>query len=348
MIRRVLTLGAMPRKISIIGFGAFAAGGWMWGEQDDATSLAAMHAALEHGVNWIDTAPIYGDGRADRVVGRFLRELPAERRPLVFGKFGHHLVDGQRVNRASRAAVVADCERVLRDLQVEAIDLFQLHWPCPEPVAETAAACAELLAAGKIRAIGVCNHEVAQLDAWRATGVPLHSVQNRYSLMAPQAADAVLPWCEANGVAFLAHSTLHRGLLFGKWQPGHVFPPGDHRGERPEFQGRRLERALAAVAELRALAEADGMDVAQLAIGALVCTPGLTACIVGARSPEQGAYLGELGLPATAEQLARIEDIAARMHADLAGIAAEEAAQAPAATADGTTAPSAARPAGRP
>jgi aryl-alcohol dehydrogenase-like predicted oxidoreductase len=160
--------------------------------------------------------------------------------------------------------------------------------------------------------------------------VPLHSVQNRYSVMVPQAADAVLPWCAEHNVGFLAHSTLHRGMLFGKWLPGHVFPPGDHRGERPEFQGARLERALQAVAELRAVADADEIDVAQLAMGALVVTPGLSGCIVGARNAAQGAYLGELGLPATAEQMAKVEDICGRMLADLAKLpAATPAAPAP-------------------
>ena len=332
MIRRML--GGTDFKISIVGFGAFAAGGWLWGDQDDDASLAAMRAALDTGVNWIDTAPIYGDGRADRLVGRLLKELPAgSRKPYIFGKFGHHVIDGVRVTRASKAQVVADCERVLRDLGVEAIDLFQQHWPAPEPVAETAAACADLLKAGKIRAIGVCNHDVAQLEAWRATGVPLHSVQNRYSIMVPQAADAVLPWCEEHNVGFLAHSTLHRGMLFGKWRPGHVFPPGDHRGERPEFTGQRLERALAAVEELRVVADADEIDVAQLALGALVVTPGLSACIVGARTAEQGAYLGELGLPATAEQMATIEDICGRMLKDLAAMPVATPGATPAAAA---------------
>ncbi len=304
----------------MIGFGTFAVGGWMWGDQDDADSLAAIHAALDAGVNWIDTAPIYGSGRADRLVGRVLSELPKDRRPLVFTKFAHRLVEGQRVTCASHAQVIADCETGLRDLGVDAIDLFQLHWPAPEPIAETAAACGELLRAGKIRAIGVCNLSVEQLDAWRATGVPLHCLQTPYSIIRHQAAESVLPWCAEHGVGAIAYSTLHRGLLFGKWDADKTFQPTDHRSERPDYRGKRFQRFLRAVDELRVIADEDEITIAELAIGVLVCTPGLTGCIVGARNAEQGAALGALGMPATAKQVERVDAVIAALETDLAVI----------------------------
>jgi aryl-alcohol dehydrogenase-like predicted oxidoreductase len=128
MIKR--TLPGTDLTISAVGLGVFAIGGWMWGEQDDADSIAAIHAALDAGVNWIDTAPIYGSGRADRIVAEALRTIDPSRRPFVFTKFGHHLVDGQRVNDGSRARVIADCEYNLRVFGVDTLDLFQLHWPC--------------------------------------------------------------------------------------------------------------------------------------------------------------------------------------------------------------------------
>ncbi len=313
-------LGSTGFRISIVGFGTFAIGGWMWGEQDDTDSLAAIAAALDAGVNWIDTAPIYGSGRADRIVGQALARIPRDQRPLVFTKFGHRLVDGQRVNCASRAQIVADCESGLRDLGVEAIDLFQLHWPAPGPIEETAAACAELLRAGKIRAIGVCNYDVEQLNAWRATGVPLHAVQIPYSIFRRQAADTVLPWCDEHGVGSLAYSPLHRGMLFGTWTPDKSFPAGDHRAERPDFRGRRFQRYLQAVDELRTIAAVDELSVAQLAIGAIVCTQGLSGCIVGARNAQQGAALGDLGMPVSAKQLEQVDGVLARLDADLAVI----------------------------
>ncbi len=311
-------LGSTGMVISVIGVGAFAAGGWMWGGQDDEASVAALHAALDAGVNWIDTAPIYGDGKADRVVGRVLKER-AER-PLVFTKFGHHLQDGVRVTCGSRAQVLADCERGLKDLGVERIDLFQQHWPAPEPVAETAQACAELIQAGKVRAIGLCNADVSQLEAWHATGLPLHCLQMPYSIVKPQAATTTIPWCLAHGLGTLAYSPLQRGLLFGTWSPGKTFSAGDHRGERADFKGRRLERYLGAVEELREIAQADDLSVPQLAIGALLGTEGLTGCIVGARTREQGAALGELGTPLRAREMAAVEGVVERLLADLAVI----------------------------
>ncbi len=315
MIKR--QLGSTDYRISVVGLGLFAAGGWMWGEQQDDDSIAAIHAAIDAGVNWIDTAPIYGSGRADAVLAKALAQLPAERRPLVFTKFGHHLVDGQRINDGSRERVIADCEYNLRSLGVETLDLFQLHWPAPQPVEETARACEDLLKAGKIRAIGVSNYRVEHLDAWLATKVPLHCVQNGYSLIKPEAAEAELPWVADHGVGFIAHSPLHRGLLSGTWTADKTFPPGDHRGERPDFRGERLKRFVAAIDEIHTVGADEELSVPQLAIGYLLCTEGLTGCIVGARTAAQGAALGDLCRPITAKQMAAIDDILERCRADL-------------------------------
>jgi aryl-alcohol dehydrogenase-like predicted oxidoreductase len=319
MIKRLL--GSTDMAISAVGIGAFGIGGWMWGEQDDADSKRALHAALDHGVNWIDSAPIYGSGRADRVVAEVLRERAAGSRPLLFTKFGHHLVDGKRVSVADRATVLRDCEYALETFGIERIDLFQLHWPTPTPIAETAGAITELLAAGKIRALGVCNVSPRELAEWQATGVPLQAVQNAYSVVKPEAEKEVLPWCAEHGVGFLAYSPLQRGLLFGTWTADKRFPAGDHRGERADFRGPRLARYLGAVDELKAIAAADDLEVAELALGCLMCHEGMTACIVGARTAAQGAYLGRLGMPATRAQLAAVDAVCVRLFADLAAIA---------------------------
>ena len=196
MQRRVL--GGSGFEISTIGLGTWAIGGHMWGGQDDAHSVGAIHAAIDHGINWIDTAPIYGSGHSEEVVGKAVRELPVSRRPLVFTKFGLG-VDSASPNRSASAAEVrAECEASLQRLGIDHIDLYQLHWPAPQPIAETAAACAALLKAGKIRGIGVSNFSVAQLDEWRATGVPLHSDQPPYSILRPAVKFDVLPWCAAH------------------------------------------------------------------------------------------------------------------------------------------------------
>ena len=313
MIKR--SLGSTDMDITVVGLGVFAIGGWMWGHQEDADSLAAIRAALDAGVNWIDTAPIYGSGRADALVAQVLRELPAAQRPLVFTKFGHHLINGERVADGSRARVIADCEYNLKTLGVERLDLFQLHWPTPHPIEETAAACADLVKAGKVRAVGVSNFSREQLAAWQATGLPLHSVQNPYSLFLSKAADEELPWCAEQNVGFLAYSPLHRGLLSGTWTADKTFPPGDHRGERDQFTGAGLQKALAAVEELRAIAAEDDLTVPQLAIGYLLCTEGVSGVIVGARNAAQGAALGDLAMPLKQVQMDAIDEVMRRWRA---------------------------------
>src|SRR3954465_1565926 len=175
MQRRSVASGLF--EISTIGLGSWAIGGHMWGGQDDQRSIDAIHAAVDHGINWVDTAPIYGSGHSEEVVGRAITQLPQAKRPLIFTKFGLGTDSITPVKSASAAEVAAECDGSLRRLGVDHIDLYQLHWPAPQPIAETAAACNRLLEAGKIRAIGVSNFSVAQLEEWVATGVPLHTDQ---------------------------------------------------------------------------------------------------------------------------------------------------------------------------
>jgi len=313
-------LGTSGLHISTIGLGSWAIGGWMWGTQDDAASEAAIHAAVDYGVNWIDTAPIYGGGHSETIVGRAVRALPASRRPLIFSKFG--VGDDTSANRraAGRADVIAECEASLERLGVERIDLFQQHWPAPEPIAETARACEELLKAGKIRAIGVSNYSVEQLDAWLATGVPLHSVQSPYSILRPAVKDTVLPWCAAHRVGDIAYSPLFRGLLFGTWTKDKTFPTGDARGTHKDYLGARFARHIDAVKEITAVAITGGLSCPQLCIGVLLRTPGLTGCIAGARNAQQGALVASLGISVTDEQAKAVWAIVDRLNADLATI----------------------------
>ena len=292
MIKRDLPDGT---PISVIGVGAFAMGGWMWGAQQDDDSRAALHAALDAGVTWIDTAPIYGDGRADALVAEVLKIR--QDRPLVFHKCGHRLVDGQRVTDGSRERIIADCEQQLRAFGVECLDLLQLHWPGPQPIAETAGVFAELKRAGKIRRVGVSNFSRDQLAAWTAAGGPLDTVQNKYSILDSQAEADVLPWCAEHAVGFLAYSPLARGLLTGTWDDTKVFPPGDHRGDRAEYGSERRRQLAPLLAELARIAEEEDVPVAAVAIGALLCTEGLAGVIVGARTAEQGSLLGDYAYP---------------------------------------------------
>jgi aryl-alcohol dehydrogenase-like predicted oxidoreductase len=310
-------LGSSGFEISRIGLGAWAIGGHMWGGQDDAASIEAIHAAVDHGINWVDTAPIYGSGHSERVVGRAVKQLPAGRRPLIFTKFGLGADSGTMARAASAADVTAECDASLQRLGVDRIDLYQLHWPAPQPIAETAAACAALLEAGKIRAIGVSNFSVAQLDEWLATGVPLHSDQPPFSILRPAVKQDVLPWCAAHHVGAISYSPLFRGLLFGTWSKDKTFPPDDARSTHKDYSGARFERHLQAIDEIRTLAASGGLSVPQLCVGTLLQTPGLTGVIAGARNARQGGLIASLGVTVTADQAAGVWAIADKLATDL-------------------------------
>jgi aryl-alcohol dehydrogenase-like predicted oxidoreductase len=289
----------------------------MWGAQDDTDSVAAIHAAVDHGVNWIDTAPIYGSGHSEAIVGRALKALPATRRPLVFTKFGLGDDSARRRESAARQEVLNECDASLARLGVDCIDLYQLHWPVSQPIAETAAACETLLRDGKIRAIGVSNFSVAQLEEWQSTGVPLHSLQTPYSILRPAVAAAQLPWCATHGVGAIAYSPLFRGMLFGTWARTRTFADGDARGEHKDYQGQRFQRHLDAIDELTVIAEAAGLSTAQLCIGVLLRTPGLTACIVGARDARQGAHIADLAATVNDQQVHAVDAVTERLRRDL-------------------------------
>jgi aryl-alcohol dehydrogenase-like predicted oxidoreductase len=310
-------LGETDFEITTIGLGTWAIGGRQWGPQDDEASIRAIHAAIDHGINWVDTAPIYGSGHSEEVVGRALKGLPASRRPLVFTKFGLGVNVDAPVKSASARAVVEECDASLRRLGVDRLDLYQLHWPAPEPIAETAGACAKLLAAGKIRAIGVSNFSVSQMEEWVGTGVPLHSDQPPFSILRPAAAADVLPWCAAHGVGAISYSPLFRGLLFGTWSRDKTFGADDARGPHKDYSGPRFQRHLDAVEELQAIARSGGLSCAQLCVGVLLETPGVTGVICGARDARQGALVANLGVTISPEQSREVWAVADRLRSDL-------------------------------
>jgi aryl-alcohol dehydrogenase-like predicted oxidoreductase len=310
-------LGTTEFDITTIGLGTWAIGGRQWGPQDDQASIEAIHAAVDHGVNWVDTAPIYGSGHSEEIVGRALKSIPAARRPLVFTKFGLGVNVDEIVRSASAQQVIDECDGSLRRLGIDHIDLYQLHWPAPQPIAETAAACAQLLKAGKIRAIGVSNFSVPQLEEWVATGVPLHSDQPPYSILRPAAAEDVLPWCAANNVGAISYSPLFRGLLFGTWSRDKTFGPDDARGPHKDYSGPRFQRHLDAVEELHAIARSGGLSIAQLCVGVLLATPGLTGVICGARDARQAAVVAHLGVTVTPDQSRQVWAVADRLSKDL-------------------------------
>ena len=170
---------------------------------------------------------------------------------------------------------------------------------------------------GKIRAVGVSNFSVAQLEEWQSTGVPLHSLQAPYSILRPAVAGAQLPWCAAHGVGAIAYSPLFRGMLFGTWTRTRTFADGDARGDHKDYKGLRFQRHLDAIDELTVIAEAARLSTAQLCVGVLLRTPGLTGCIVGARDARQGAHIADLAATVTDQQAHAVETVTERLRHDL-------------------------------
>lgn len=315
MIKR--TFGKTDMQISVIGLGAWAIGGWMWGGQDEGDSIAAIHAALDSEVNWIDTAAIYGGGYSEEVVAKALRDIPADKRPLIFTKFGLGTDTDAMRRSAAYQEVLDECDASLQRLGIDCIDYYQQHWPVEQPVEEAARACDELMKAGKIRYVGVSNFNVEQMQAWQATGLPLHGLQTPLNVLKQASTEEIIPYCCEQELGCIAYSPLYRGMLFGKWQKDRSFPEGDSRNDKADFQGERLNLHIAAVDQIATVAADFDMDCAQLCIGIILCNPGLTGCIVGARNAAQGACLGELGLPAKTKAIEAVEKIVEALNQQL-------------------------------
>ena len=297
-------LGETDLKVQPVMFGAWAIGGWFWGETDDDKAVQALHASVDAGIQWVDTAPIYGFGHSERVIGTALKGRDVR----IATKCGLRWDDdkGEHFFRTKAArlgpvnvqrnlrpeSVRLECERSLSRLGVEVIDLYQCHWPdSTTPIAETMGELLRLRDEGKIRAIGVSNFDVQQLEeARRALGsVPLASDQPRYNALDRAIEADVLPWCHERGVSTLVYSPLEQGLLTGKVSLDRVFPEGDRRGELPAFRRDNRARVLTALAALEDIRASKSCTFAQLAIAWTVAQPGVTAAIVGARDGRQAA-----------------------------------------------------------
>ena len=320
-------LGASGMEITTVGLGAWAIGGswaWGWGPQDDGASLATMRRALECGINWIDTAAVYGLGHSEEVVGRFLRGLPPADRPLVFTKCGMVWDPGDRMAEPGRtlapASVRAECEASLRRLGVERLDLYQFHWPDESGTAveDSWAEMQRLVAEGKVRAGGVCNFGADLLERCEAVR-HVESLQPGFSMIRRNAAMRDIPWCAGHGTGVICYSPMQSGLLTDGFDAARLagLAPDDWRRRVPNFQPPALERNLALRDALRPVARRHGTTVAAAAVAWVLAWPGVTGAIVGARAPEQVAgWLDAAGLELTAEDL---DEIAAAIAATRAG-----------------------------
>ncbi len=282
-------IGGTDLEISVVGFGCWAIGGRDWGpDVRDERSVAAIRAALDSGIDWFDTAPIYGHGHADEVL---VRALGSDVRDVVIAtKVGVRLdrATGHATSDLTPSHVRSDCEASLARLGVERIDLLQVHWPCEHgtPVADTMGELGRLREEGKVRAFGLCNYDAAGLRAALAAG-PVSTLQTPLSMVRREGEHEILPACVETGVPALAYETLCRGLLSGKYDAMPRFEPADLRSRDPRFWGARYLRIRELASTLAAAAKRIGAPPETLAIGWALTRPGVAAAIVGAKTPEQ-------------------------------------------------------------
>ncbi len=317
-------LGTSDLHLSTIGFGAWAAGGggWAfgWGPQDDGESIAGIRHAVALGVNWIDTAAVYGLGHSEEVVRQALDGIPAGERPYVFTKCG--LVWDESNPAAPPRQVLepesirAECEASLRRLGVEQIDLYQFHWPdqTGTPVEESWETMCRLVDEGKVRAAGVSNFDVRLLARCAAVR-HLDSLQPPFSLIRRQAAEVEIPWCAAHQTGVIGYSPLQSGLLTEGFSTDRIesLPPDDWRRRSQDFKPPRLNRNLALRDALRPIAQRHGTTVSAVAISWTLAWPGVTGAIVGARSPDQvDGWITAATLELTLDDLDQIARAVAR------------------------------------
>jgi aryl-alcohol dehydrogenase-like predicted oxidoreductase len=293
----VRQLGRTDMHITHVGFGSWAVGGdWAvgWGSQDDQDSIAAIRRAVAVGVNWIDTAAIYGLGHSEEVVAAALSEIPVGERPYVFTKCG---LIGDPANPGAmpkqvgaRASIRRELEDSLRRLKVERIDLYQMHWPAKDgaPIEEYWQALLDLKQEGKVAAVGLSNHNIDQLRVAEALG-HVDTLQPPFSAIKRQVAAAELDWCAANGTAVIVYSPMQAGLLSGSFsaERAAALPKNDWRSRNSEFTGEGLARNLTVADAMRPVADRHGTTVAAVAVAWTLAWPGVTGAIVGARNAKQ-------------------------------------------------------------
>jgi aryl-alcohol dehydrogenase-like predicted oxidoreductase len=305
-------LGSSDLRITPLGIGAWAmgGGGWAfaWGPQDDAQSIAAIHAALDAGLNWIDTAAVYGLGHSEEVVARAL--ACRERRPYVFTKCERVWNERREIGRSLKAdSIRREAEASLRRLRLDVIDLYQIHWPEPEEdIEEGVGAMAQLQKEGKVRWIGVSNFNAEQMRRAQAIA-PIISLQPPYSIISPEAEQTLFPYTQAHGIGVIVYSPMKSGLLSGSMTRERIarMPEDDHRRRMPHFQEPRLSHNLELAELLQAIGARHGRSAGEVAIAWTLRHAAVTGAIVGVRSPEQLAgIIGAAEFRLSAEEIKEI------------------------------------------
>lgn len=306
-------LGNTDMQITPIGFGAWAIGGggyqFGWGPQDDEQSIAAINRALDLGINWIDTAAVYGLGHSEEIVGRVLKNR--SERPYVFTKCSRVWNDNGEISGNLKAqSIRRECESSLTRLQIDVIDLYQMHWPNPDQdIEEGWRAMAQLQQEGKVRYIGVSNFDVSQMQRVMKIA-PISSLQAPYSLIKRDIEREILPFCQEQNIGVIVYSPMMSGLLTGTMTRERIkkLPEDDWRKRDPEFQEPSLSRNLALVEKLGEIAYMHGRTPGEVAIAWTLAHPGVTAAIVGARNPSQvDGIIGAAEFRLTNSELQEIE-----------------------------------------
>jgi len=295
-------LGSSSLEVSAISFGAWAAGGWMWGGTDRKDAVAAIRSAFDLGVTSIDTAPAYGQGVSEEIVGEAIENIPRDKVQLLTkyglrwdtkkGSFHFKSKDNEgndidMYKYSGKESIIKECEDSLRRLGTDYIDLYQIHWPdITTPMQETMEAVAQLIQQGKVRYAGVCNYNVQQLQEAEKY-ISLVSNQVPYSMVKRNIEAEVVPYCIKNNLSILAYSPLERGLLTGKLKPGNKFAEGDHRATLDFFKDENIERTNGVLEKLRPIARQKNASLSQLVIRWTLEQPGITVALVGARNPKQ-------------------------------------------------------------
>jgi aryl-alcohol dehydrogenase-like predicted oxidoreductase len=309
-----------------IAFGAWAIGGWMWGGADETDAIKAVRESFEMGITTIDTAPVYGFGKSEELVGKAMKDIAREKYQL-FTKFGLNWTSekgdyyfdtkdnqGNPVKifkYAAKQSVIRECEDSLKRLNTDYIDLYQIHWPdVTTPISETMEAVSRLLEQGKIRAAGVCNYEVEQVEEALKT-VNIVSNQVPYSLVRRGIEKRIVPNALEKGIGIIAYSPLQRGLLTGKIKPGHVFSEGDNREESIYYFPENIRRVNTMLEKIKPIAADHGASLAQVVINWTIQQPGIACALVGARNEQQVRdNVKALHLNLTQEELGLIEKAA--------------------------------------
>jgi aryl-alcohol dehydrogenase-like predicted oxidoreductase len=282
-------------QVSRIGLGTWALGGWMWGGTDEQESIRTIHSAIDRGITLIDTAPVYGFGKSEEIVGKALASGGLRQRVLIATKVGLDWANGEPFRNANPRRIFAEVEASLKRLRTDVIDIYQVHWPDPmTPINETADAMATLFKQGKIRAIGVSNFSPGQMNEFGIVA-PIHSAQPPYNLFEREIEKNVLPYCASDGISVLAYGAICRGLLSGRMNPDTEFEGDDLRRTDPKFRPPRFGQYLDAVRLLDRFARENyAKRVIHLALRWVLDQPGITCALWGARHTGQLDPIGDV------------------------------------------------------